>query len=52
MTNTLTKSQKHWAASHDWFRGYTLRGVRGYDDLQGEIVEFTDFKMLYLWAGY
>jgi len=51
----MTKSQLRWASKHDWYMSGNRYGivVRDYNN-KAEVVpvKFTDFKSLYIWAGY
>jgi hypothetical protein len=53
----MTLRQAKWASQHDWWLSTSkiMTGwysIRVADTMESTVVTFTDFDMLYAWAGY
>ncbi len=55
----MTNQQVYWAMQHDWYYycgTSTIDGTRYVyvhnDEILGDVLQFTDFNKLRIWAGY
>lgn len=52
----LTTEHVIWASRHDWYVSIchlgSLQGIKAFDSVANELVEFYSFQRLREWAGY